>query len=410
MTETTNEHQDDRLDALARGEASTALKYRAIRFELQGDSVVPVLDTGESIAADAAHITDCVREIIKTEGVLFELVPRRRVLGTVEYVPAVMIKATKLGERFLQCLRMDVDRITDLYAIEDFNPYFRLFRQAAMQGAVDRGEVYCVDAWSGSVLGEYARRHPLSVDGQLEDFAERLGNAVEMIKKQGRSQSFRQEKWAFEKPAGENYDSLVALIRANFAACHHLLILRIDLGYAQYYCDPALSGEQAVSYVDVRRHRHALIRFIKRRLPKGAYRGYALKLEFGLDKTYHYHVLVLLNGDVVREAATISKLIGDYWKQYITEGKGGAYNCNAATYKESGIGSVRYFDEKRAILETVVAAYLTKVDFYIRMTKPDAHRAFWKSLPPKVRPKRSGRKRGKEDASPPARSSAQLSE
>lgn len=397
MTETTNEH-DDRFADLALGEASTALKYRTIRFELEGDNVVPVLDTSDGIAADAAHITDCVKQIIQTEGVLFELVPRRRLLGTVEYVPAVMIKATKLGERFLQCLRLDVDRITDLYAIEDFNPYFRLFRQTALHGADDRGEMPCVDAWSGSVLGEYARRYPLSVDGHLEDFAERLGGAVELVRKQGRSQSFRKEIQAFEKPASENYDSLVALIRANFAACHHLLILRIDLGYAQYYCDPALSGEQAVSYVDVRRHRHALIRFIKRRLPKGAYRGYALKLEFGLDKTYHYHALVMLNGDVVREAATISKLIGDYWKQYITEGKGGAYNCNAATYKESGIGSVRYFnEEKRAILETVVAAYLTKADLYIRMTKPDGHRAFWKSLPPKVRPKRGGRKRRKED-------------
>ncbi|MCK4153507.1 inovirus-type Gp2 protein [Ralstonia pseudosolanacearum] len=395
---TSSEHHDDRFDDLALGEASTALKYRTIRFELEGDNVVPVLDTSDSIAADAAHITDCVREIIRTEGVLFELVPRRRVRGTVECVPAVMVKATKLGERFLQCLRLDVDRITDLYAIEDFNPYFRLFRQTALHGAVDPGEMPCVDAWSGSVLGEYARRHPLLADGQLEDFAERLGNAVELIRKHGRSQSFRKEIQAFEKPASENYDSLVALIRANFAACHHLLILRIDLGYAQYYCDPALSGEQAVSYVDVRRHRHALIRFIKRRLPKGAYRGYALKLEFGLDKTYHYHALVMLNGDVVREAATISKLIGDYWKQYITEGKGGAYNCNAATYKESGIGSVRYFnEEKRAILETVVAAYLTKADLYIRMTKPDGHRAFWKSLPPKVRPKRGGRKRRKED-------------
>lgn len=128
------------------------------------------------------------------------------------------------------------------------------------------------------------------------------------------------------------------------------------------------------------------------------YRGYALKLEYGLDKTYHYHVLVLLNGDVVREASTISKLIGEYWKKQITEGKGGAYNCNAATYKESGIGSVKYYDsEKRAVLETVVAAYLTKVDFYIRMTKPDGHHAFWKSQPPRIAPTRSGRKRTKPE-------------
>ncbi len=68
-----------------------------------------------------------------------------------------MIKATKLGESFLRCLRMDVDRITDLYQIEGFNPYFRLFRQAAMRDVVDRGAEY-VDAWSGRVLGDYPSR------------------------------------------------------------------------------------------------------------------------------------------------------------------------------------------------------------------------------------------------------------
>jgi hypothetical protein len=394
MTETVNAGFDAKLDDLARREAASALEYRTIRFELQGDNVVPMLDTGDSIAGDAARITDCVKEIARSDGALFELVPRRYVLGTAEYLPVEMIKATKLGDDFLRCLRTDVDRITDLYPIEDFNPYFRLFRQAAVHGV----DVQPFEAWSGSVLGAYARCQPLT-DQKQKDFIERLNKAVEIIRREGRSHPFKQAIWAFEKPARENFDSLVSLIRANFAACHHLSVLRIDLGYAQYYCDPALSSEQALSYVDVRRHRIALIRFLKRRLPKGAYRGYALKLEFGLDKTYHYHVLVLLNGDVVREGATISKLIGEFWKQYITEGKGGAYNCNPAKYKEPGIGSVRYDDaKKRAVLETIVAAYLTKVDFYIRMTKPDGHRAFWTSRPPKIRAMRRGRKRGKADA------------
>ncbi|QVN17105.1 inovirus-type Gp2 protein [Burkholderia pyrrocinia] len=397
VTQTINDGFDAKLEELARGEASRALQCRTIRFELQDNNIVPVLDTSDSVAGDAARITDCVKEIIESNDVLFELVPRRYVLGIAEYLPQVMVKATKLGEAFLSCLRMDVDRITDLYPIEDFNPYFRLFRQAAMRDVVDRDAVY-VDPRSDRVLSDYARRQTLLVDGEPEDFFDRLGNAVEMIRRVGRNSSFKQAIWSFEKPAKENYDSLVSLIRANFAACHHLLVLRIDLGYARYYCDPALSGEQAVSYADVRRHRVALIRFLKRRLPKGAYRGYALKLEYGLDKTYHYHVMVLLNGDVVREASTISKLIGEYWKKHITEGKGGAYNCNAATYKESGIGSVKYYDsEKRAVLETVVAAYLTKVDFYVRMTKPDGHHAFWKSQPPKIASTRSGRKRTKPE-------------
>lgn len=399
MTETTNTGFDAKLDDLARREATVGLEHRSVRFELLDNKVVPTLDTRDSVAGNAARITDCVKDIIDSTDVLVKLVPRRYVAGTVDYVPLVMIKATELGERFLQCLRTDVDRITDLYPIGDFNPYFRLFCQATMRGAIDRGDVRPIDSWSASVLGAYARCRRQLGDREQEKFVECLTVAVETIRRQGRGLSFKQEIWAFEKPARENCDSLVSLIRANLATCHHLLVLRIDLGYAQHYCDPALSGEQAVSYEEVRRHRIALIRFIKRRLPKGAYRGYAMKLEFGLDKTYHYHVLVMLNGDVVREAATISRLIGEHWKQCITEGKGGAYNCNAASYKESGIGSVKYYDEKkRTILETIVAAYVTKPDFYIRMTKSDGHRAFWKSLPPKIGAVKRGRKRTKADA------------
>jgi len=403
MIEITEESCNAELDALALSEAATALRYRTVRFELQNNNVTATLDTSDGVAGDATRITDCVKAIIDSSGALYELVSRRRMLGTVNYLPLVEIKATVLGERLLRCLRTDIDRITDLYPIEEFNPYFKLFRQLTMPGAVGRTGLDSIESWSGSVVCDYAHRQRQLVDEELEDFIKHLGAVVEAIRKEGRSKCFKWGIKAFEKPAKENYDSLVSMIRANLAACHHLLVLRIDLGYAQHYCDPALSGEQAIKYEEVRQHRVKLIRFLKRRLPKGAYRGYALKLEFGLDKTYHYHVLVLLNGDVVREGATISKLIGEYWKQYITEGKGGAYNCNAATYKDSGIGSVKYDDaEKRVILETVVAAYLTKPDYYIRMTKTDGHRAFWTSHPPEIRAKRRGRKRSKVEALPRA--------
>jgi hypothetical protein len=121
--------------------------------------------------------------------------------------------------------------------------------------------------------------------------------------------------------------------------------------------------------------------------------GFAIKLEFGLDKTYHFHVIVILNGDVVGQDMSVAEMICDYWKDSITNGKGGAYNCNKASYKECGIGSVRYSDEKLQILRTKVVPYVTKPDFYIGMVKPDGHRSFWSSHPPRIEAKRRGRKR-----------------
>lgn len=80
----------------------------------------------------------------------------------------------------------------------------------------------------------------------------------------------------------------------------------------------------------------------------------------------------------------------------ITKGKGGAYNCNKATYTHPGIGSIRYHDEEKLDnLKTIVVPYLTKPDYYVSMTKSQGHRAFWPSHPPEITAKRRGRKRSK---------------
>ncbi|HDR8936194.1 TPA: hypothetical protein QDA84_006334, partial [Burkholderia vietnamiensis] len=126
--------------------------------------------------------------------------------------------------------------------------------------------------------------------------------------------------------------------------------------------------------------------------------GFAIKGEYGLDKTYHFHVIVILIGDVVGEDISVTETICDQWRDTITNGKGGAYNCNKASYRERGIGSIRYSDEKLRILRTKVVPYVTKPDFYIGMVKPEKHRSFWPSHPPKIEASRRGRRRGKSES------------
>jgi hypothetical protein len=385
--------EDDKqvIDTIGRGEAGRALPYRAVSFVQEDSKTKCSLNPAMGLAESAFSITECVKKLTDSDEILFRVRQNTSRDGTQTWP---VLGTGKLGEELLSCLKRDLDWITDTYPIERFNPYFRLFKQA-----VTRDSDADILGVPGCDLRFCASNQNALSDRGLRTFAVGLNEAVGRIRNEGKSEPFVDWVKAFERQPKANYETLVSLIRANQAACHHLLVLRIDLGYSQYYCNPALSGEQAVSYEEVRRNRVTLIRFIKRRLPKGAYRGYALKLEFGLDKTYHYHVLVLLDGDVVREDAKIAKIICEYWERFITDGKGGAYNCNAATYKEPGIGSVKYDNaKKRAILETIVAAYLAKPDFYILMTKPDGHHAFWTSQPPKIRAKRRGRKRSKADA------------
>lgn len=376
--------------------------YQTLLFDLKGDKVESTFGLCESsIASDVDYITQCLQKVVESKCQLFHLV---RVRTNPEIRPNTMgFRASQLGECFLRCVQMDLDRVTDKYpTIGKYNPYFGMFQRAVTRE---------IKFESGSApFNTFARERWLCFrdrdfwqDETLALFVDCLNDAVEQIRREGNSDAFRDWKKAFERQPNENEQTLWSLILACLNVNHHLSILRFDLGYAQYYCDPELSGALAITYDEVRRHRVALRRFLKQELKKrlrpGACKGmgFAIKGEYGLDKTYHFHVVVILNGDVVGEDISVTETICDQWRDTITNGKGGAYNCNKANYRECGIGSVRYSSEKLRILRMKVVPYVTKPDFYIGMVKPEGHRSFWASHPPKIEAKRRGRRRSKGD-------------
>jgi hypothetical protein len=375
--------------------------HQTLMFDIKDGKVEPVLELFEdSIASDVYRITERVKKIIQSRDVLFDLEKER--------FPAKMrpntltVKAGSLGNTLLRCLKLDLDRVIDKYPeIGKYNRYFGIYYDAVMRDVDFEG---CNQPFA-TVAKEkwlYSQDKNCWLDTTLRLFVERSNSIVEEIRWQCRSERFSQWKRAVERQSKDNFDTLWSLVLACLNVNHHALVLRFDLGYPQFYRDSELSGVQVVTYEDIRCHRVALRLFLKRelkkRLPNGACKGmgFAIKLEYGLDKECHFHVIVILNGDVVRQDVTIVDMIGDYWQNVITRGKGGLYNCNKAKYVSCGIGSVRYDNaEKLGILETVVVPYLVKPDFYMKMVKPDAHRSFWPSHPPKIEAKRKGRKRGK---------------
>lgn len=388
------------------GEEDQAIKpYRTLLFDLNGDKIESTFGTSEgSIASDVDYITECVERVIRSKRNLFHLAPA--IANPAVRPNTLSIKASKLGECFLKCLLMNLDRVTDEYpTIGKHNRYFEVFRKAVAREVKFANGIAPFDT--------VARREWLChrdrdfwPDETLALFVESLNEIVAEIRREGNGDDFRNWKKAFERQPNENENTLWSLLLACLSANHHLSILRFDLGYAQYYCDPELSGAMAITYDDVRRHRVALRRFLKQELKKrlrpGACKGmgFAIKLEYGLDKAYHFHVIVILNGDVVGEDISVTEMICDYWRTTITSGKGGAYNCNKARYQECGIGSVRYCnEEKLRILRTKVVPYVTKPDFYIGMVKPENHRSFWPSHPPKIEVRRRGRKRTRTESS-----------
>lgn len=397
----TEEYDDDEMefDSI---EMQDGEPHRTLDFDIKHGKVVPVYTAFEdSISSDVYRIAECVKKIIKSKTVLFDLekdrVPSRTRPNTLN------VTSGSSGLTLLRWLRLDLERIINKYPeICKYNRYFGVYYDAVMREIELEGERvpfanFAKEEWLNS---RDRNRWP---DENLKLFVDRLNSIVEEIRRECRSESFLQWKRAVERQSKDNFDRLWSLILACKNAHHHMLVLRFDLGYPEFYRNPELSGEQAVTYDDVRRHRVALRLFLKRelknRLPKGACKGmvFAIRMEYGLDKEYHFHVIAAINGDVVREDVTIVDMIGDFWQKVITKGKGGLYNCNKARYVKRGIGSVRYDDAtgKLGILETVVVPYLVKPDFYMKMVKPNSHRSFWASHPPKIEAKRRGRKRSK---------------
>lgn len=380
--------------------------YKTLHFDLKDGKVESSYGPSDgSIASDVHHITECVKGIIQSKRNLFRLedVKVDRRLRT----PTSRLEMTKLGECFLKCLQMDLDRVLDSYSsIGQFNRYFDLFYKAVTceiqfaNGSAPFVEV-AMDEWLT------AADWKVSATNRLIQYVQPLNDVVDEIRRNGNSQAFRDWIEKLERQPASNRDALWSLVLACLNVNHHLSVLRFDLGYAKHYCDPELSGGQAVSYEDVRSHRRALRRFLKRdlskMLPAGACKGmgFGIKLEFGLDKTFHFHVIVILNGDVIRQHAVIAEMICHYWNETITHGMGGSYSCFRSSYKTEGIGSVRYGDDKLGNLEEKVIPYVTKADFYVDMVKHDGHRSFWKSQPPKIEAKRRGRKRSKTGVAMP---------
>ncbi len=90
--------------------------------------------------------------------------------------------------------------------------------------------------------------------------------------------------------------------------------------------------------------------------------GYIWKLEYGVDKGYHYHTIFFLDGNKHQKDEIIADQFGKEWVQ-LTEAKGSYYSCNGSKerYKYLAIGMLHHDDEKaHSALESLVIKYFTK--------------------------------------------------
>lgn len=210
------------------------------------------------------------------------------------------------------------------------------------------------------------------------------------MRDEARSTAFRVRRDKHHKLVRSNTTGLLELIDRLFLLHSQLLVIRMDISYCRHSLEPwralSVTKEEAVN------HRDQMIRYLKRKCPFRPV-GYAWKLEFTQGTGWHTHLLLFFDANQHQQDLPIATHIGRHWNDVITRGLGRHHISNFEAHQYRGVGKIHYTDvAKLWALRTLVAPYLTKVDYYVRMVLSKG-RTFGRSELPDIPETKRGRPR-----------------
>ena len=323
------------------------------------DSTIDIHDHHVTITSDHTRIADLnqihrvIQKITRTKQPLYSLNSQQH------------LHFTRLGLDFLN-LPMHTSR----YPLADYHPYIALAKRAYDQFAID----------------DYRQGHWL--DQQPATQASRLNTAIDWIRQEANSPRFKAQRIKHDHRRSKNYRSLKGYLDRLQERYAKLLIIRLDL-----YFTKALRTQQEVSHRQLDACRKAFLRRIGLNYGQ-AFVGYAWKLEFGLERNHHFHLLLIFNGNKLQSDERISHGLGKLWSEQITKGSGCYYACNGqkTQYRYCGIGMLEHRDTVKRNHLDLACQYLTKTDYYVHYSLPDGARSFGRGEID-VEVKKRGRKR-----------------
>lgn len=170
---------------------------------------------------------------------------------------------------------------------------------------------------------------------------------------------------AQRKQANRGFKEMKRYVDTLFSLCANHVVIRLDLGYTS---GSGTSLEQFER--DLTRFNDAL-----HSLPLfNGYKGHILKIEFGLTRGLHAHVLLFFDGSKRKGSshAYLAKLMGEYWMTTIVKSNGYYWNVNDSearydSLEASGIGIVNVSDTAKVDnLKERVLAYLCRGKQHIK--------------------------------------------
>lgn len=179
----------------------------------------------------------------------------------------------------------------------------------------------------------------------------------------------------------------------------NLLVIRLDLAYNKHYLDNSRhlmlnsisrkhckkmeeyiikkqSSENTMLENQLNSIKNYRAKFFKDIKKQYDVVGFIWKLEYGMEKGFHYHCLLMLDGDKHREDVKIAKNMGELWNKIAKDDdgvdKGIYWNCNAfkEKYNHLAIGQLNASNtEMINNLFKYTLPYLAKTDYYIKSVK-----------------------------------------
>ncbi|ERS83590.1 hypothetical protein Q672_03850 [Marinobacter sp. EVN1] len=194
-----------------------------------------------------------------------------------------------------------------------------------------------------------------------------LNLCFDRIKKRLSSDNYKLLMRRFEntrKKRKKSINNTIDLVFENFARA---LVLRVDLSY-----NPSL-GIKGFKESDLKKIKNDWRKMrtdLRSEVLGLNYITSIARLEFGLKKGYHLHVLIFLDGSSHSHDISLAKIIGEHWANNITLGQGRVHNCQIRKheYPELGIGQVNHSNESALkTLKGVISSYLSKSDCIIQL-------------------------------------------
>lgn len=216
--------------------------------------------------------------------------------------------------------------------------------------------------------------------------ANSLNNLVRKIFELTQKPAYKQAVQNRLERSKNQFQKGMKLINGLFEVKCKLLIIREDF---------ALKAETNLSLTDLKK---LMSKFLKKILVnKGELQGiegYIWKLEYGVQKGYHYHCIFFMDGSKHSKDSYYAQKLGELWKK-LTDDQGIFHNCNASKfkYRNLAIGCISHDDEEARKNLEIVMSYLSKTDQFLMEKTLKKYRVFGTSTR-QIEKSQSGRPRG----------------